>query len=73
MNEQFQLPKNGRPGMEDENLYLVQHTVKGCPTCGSSRKTWVSFRLKSDSIYSALEWVKANVQETGVCVSRVDL
>lgn len=44
------------------NRYLVQYSDNG----------WVPFVIKSCTMYEALEWVHANIQKTGVCITNLD-
>ena len=42
------------------NKYYMQYSQDGA---------WVAFVMLASSIYEALDWIKENVQEKGVCAS----
>lgn len=45
------------------NKYWVQYRLDG---------NWVPLMIQSDSIYEATDWVRENIQPTGICVSLLD-
>ena len=44
------------------NTYLVQY---------STGDSWVSFLMKSYSIFDVHEWTVNNVQSTGICITNL--
>ena len=44
------------------NRYLVQY---------STSDGWVPFIVESDSIYEVETWVKANIAESGTCITNL--
>lgn len=45
------------------NKYYMQYSQDG---------VWVAFVMLSTSIYEALDWIKENVQERGVCATKIE-
>ena len=33
---------------------------------------WISFVIPATNIYEALDWIKENVQERGVCATKIE-